>query len=157
MCVAIPFILDVRLVDVPAEVTQEKGHTGFIQFYSVVLAEIFSRKGFSRSIPSLTVKSNFWTNDLIALHLLGIFIYLFIFVGKNPSSCDCIEILTHVPTSEGFEVTNCSTGATGSTFNRLHYFVLYCSSMLSVRVDSQGAGAIGCSYETIPLQQPAGR
>ena len=42
-------------------------------------------------------------NDLIVLHL-GIF-YLFI-VRKNPSSCDDIEIRTHVPTSEGFEVTN---------------------------------------------------
>ena len=29
VCVVIPFILDVRLVDVPAGVTQEKGHTEF--------------------------------------------------------------------------------------------------------------------------------
>ena len=28
-CVVIPFILDVRLVDAPAEVTREEGHTGF--------------------------------------------------------------------------------------------------------------------------------
>ena len=28
VCVVIPFILDVRLVYVPAGVTQEKGHTG---------------------------------------------------------------------------------------------------------------------------------
>ena len=27
-CVVIPFILDVRFVDVPAGVTQEEGHTG---------------------------------------------------------------------------------------------------------------------------------
>ena len=25
---------------------------------------------------------------------------------KNPSSCDCTEIRTHVPTSEGFEVSS---------------------------------------------------
>ena len=29
---------------------------------------------------------------------------------KNPSSCDCTEIRTHVPTSEGFEVTNGTIG-----------------------------------------------
>ena len=29
VCVVIPSILDVRLVDVPAGVTQEEGHTGF--------------------------------------------------------------------------------------------------------------------------------
>ena len=45
------------------------------------------------------------TNELIVLHLLGMFLFLF-FVRKNPNSCDCTEIRTHVPTSEGFEVTN---------------------------------------------------
>ena len=56
------------------------------------------------------------THELIVLHLLGMInliyffvclpgIYLF-FVKKNPSSCDCTKIRTHVPTSEGFEVTN---------------------------------------------------
>ena len=30
VCVVIPFILDVRLVDVPAGVTQEEDHTGFL-------------------------------------------------------------------------------------------------------------------------------
>ena len=46
MCVCFfffPFILDVRLVDVPAGVTQEEGHTGFflIRLPSAVLALIF--------------------------------------------------------------------------------------------------------------------
>ena len=44
MCVWLffPFILDVRLVDVPAGVTQEEGHTGFlIHLPSAVLAFIF--------------------------------------------------------------------------------------------------------------------
>ena len=44
VCVAIPFILDVRLVDVPAGVTQEEGYTGFLHFPSVVLALIFLAK-----------------------------------------------------------------------------------------------------------------
>ena len=40
VCVVVPFILDViRLVDVPAGVTQEKGHAGFfIHLPSAVLA-----------------------------------------------------------------------------------------------------------------------
>ena len=41
VCVAIPFILDVRLVDGTAGVTQEEGHTGFLRLPSVVLALIF--------------------------------------------------------------------------------------------------------------------
>ena len=46
VCVVIPFSLDVRLVDVPAGVTQaEGGHTGFlIHLPSVVLAFIFLAK-----------------------------------------------------------------------------------------------------------------
>ena len=43
-CVVIPFILDVRLVDAPAEVTQEEGHTEFLHLPSAVLALIFSRE-----------------------------------------------------------------------------------------------------------------
>ena len=42
LCVVIPFILDVRFVDVPAGVPQEEGHTGFlIHLPSAVLALIF--------------------------------------------------------------------------------------------------------------------
>ena len=42
VCVVIPFILDVRFVDVPAGVTQEEGHTGFlIHLPSAVLALFF--------------------------------------------------------------------------------------------------------------------
>ena len=42
VCVVIPFIVDVRLVDVPAGVTQGEGHTGFlIHLPSAVHAFIF--------------------------------------------------------------------------------------------------------------------
>ena len=41
VCVVIPFILDVRFGDVPAGVTQEKGHTGFLALPSAVLALMF--------------------------------------------------------------------------------------------------------------------
>ena len=42
VCVVIPIILDVRFVDVPAGVTQEEGHTGFLHLPSAVLALIFN-------------------------------------------------------------------------------------------------------------------
>ena len=43
VCVIIPFIMEVRLLvdDVPAGVTQEEGHTGFLHLPSAVLALIF--------------------------------------------------------------------------------------------------------------------
>ena len=41
LCVVIPFLLHARLVDVPAGVTQEEGHTGFLFLPSAVLALIF--------------------------------------------------------------------------------------------------------------------
>ena len=44
VCVVIPFILDVRLVDVPAGVTQEEGYTGFLHLSSALLALIFLEK-----------------------------------------------------------------------------------------------------------------
>ena len=64
-------------MDVPAGVIQEEGHTGFLHLPSAVLA--------NRS-PHVR--------------------HFFFFVRKNPNSCDDTEIRTHVPTSEGFEVTN---------------------------------------------------
>ena len=40
VCVVIPFILDVRLVDAPSGVSQEKGHTVFFHLPSAVLISI---------------------------------------------------------------------------------------------------------------------
>ena len=57
------------------------------------------------------------TIDLIVLPLLGIYIYLVYFMRQNPSSCEDTEIRTHIPTSEGFEVTNWTTGATGQRYD----------------------------------------
>ena len=53
VCVVIPFTLDVRLVDAPAGVTQEEGHTGFLQFPSAVLAFIFIARRIQPSHYSL--------------------------------------------------------------------------------------------------------
>ena len=41
VCVVIPLILNVGLVDVPPGVTQEEGHTGFPHLPSAVLALFF--------------------------------------------------------------------------------------------------------------------
>ena len=41
VCLIIPFIVDVRVVDVPAGVTQEEGHTGFLHLPSAVFALTF--------------------------------------------------------------------------------------------------------------------
>ena len=44
VCDVISFIMDVRFVDVPAGVTQEGDHTGFLHLPSAVLALIFYRE-----------------------------------------------------------------------------------------------------------------
>ena len=41
VCVVVPIILDVKFVDVPAGVTQEKGHTEFLHLPFAVLALLF--------------------------------------------------------------------------------------------------------------------
>ena len=53
MCVVISFILNVRRVDAPAEVTQEEGHIGFLTHLpSAVLALNFLAR---RIQPSLSL------------------------------------------------------------------------------------------------------
>ena len=99
----IPFLLDVR----PCGRTS-RGHTGGRShkispppsFCGTVLALISHReKDSTVPFPSSTVKSNsvYPRNNRSPLGHN---------VRKNHSSCDCAEIPTHVPTSEGFEVTN---------------------------------------------------
>ena len=87
------------LWDVPARVTQEEGRTGFLHLPSAVLALIFLARRIQPSVPFPRRPSSriLCTNELIVLHLL-----LF-FCGEK---CDYTGIRTHVPTSEGFEVTN---------------------------------------------------
>ena len=50
VCVVIPFILDARLVDAPAGVTQEEGHTGFLHLPSAVLALTFITRKIQSSL-----------------------------------------------------------------------------------------------------------
>ena len=50
VCVAIPFILGVRPVDAPAEVTQEEVHTGFLHLPSAVLTLTFIARRIQTSL-----------------------------------------------------------------------------------------------------------
>ena len=81
----------------------------FSAFLLRCLPQFFSGEGFSHPFPSSTVKSNFVhpriNRSPLAWHDFFRFIFI-LFWRRNLSSCDCTEIRTHVPTSEGFEVTN---------------------------------------------------
>ena len=60
VCVVIPFILDVRFVDVQPGSHRRKATQDFSSTFLLrCLPQFFSREGFSRSFPSSTVKSNF--------------------------------------------------------------------------------------------------
>ena len=60
VCVFFLFFWTSSSLDVPAGVTQEEGHTGFLTHLpSAVRVLFFSREEFSHSFPSSTVKSNF--------------------------------------------------------------------------------------------------
>ena len=67
-------------MDVPAGVTQEEGNTGFsIHLLSAVLALIFLARRIQPflSLVDREVEFILCTNDLIVLHPLGIFIFIF--------------------------------------------------------------------------------
>ena len=59
VCVVIPFILDVRLVDAPAGVIQEEGHTGFSHLPSAVLVSIFIARRIQPSLSLVDREVNF--------------------------------------------------------------------------------------------------
>ena len=59
VCVVIPFILDVRLVDAPAKVTQDEGHRISPPSFCRACLNFYRENDFSRPFPSSTVMSNF--------------------------------------------------------------------------------------------------
>ena len=69
-------------MDIPAGVTQEEGHTGFLHPPSAVLALIFLARRIQPflSLVDRGVEFRILTDlDLIVLHLLGIFMYFLFF------------------------------------------------------------------------------
>ena len=73
VCVVIPFILDVRLVDAPAEVTQEEGHTGFLHLPSAVLALVFIARRIQPPLSLVDCEVEF--SVLTNCHLFGTCLY----------------------------------------------------------------------------------
>ena len=89
----ISFILDVGLVDVPAGVTQEEGHTGFLHLPSAMLTLFFLAIRIQPflSLVDREVEFRVLTNQPFSIccaFFLFICIFL-LFVGKNAISCDC--------------------------------------------------------------------
>ena len=95
-------------MDAPAGVTQEEDHTHRISppsFCGACLHFFREKHSAIHPFPSSTVKSSI-SNFVYPLGH-GFLIYIFYcFERENPSSCDRTEIQTHVPTSDGFEVTD---------------------------------------------------
>ena len=85
VCAVIPFIilLDIRFVDVPAGVTQEEGHTGFLHLPPAGLAFIFIARRIQPFLSLVDREVEFCTNDLIVPHLLGIFFFFFFCEEKS--------------------------------------------------------------------------
>ena len=75
-CVVIPFILDVRFVDVPVGVTQEEGDTRFLHLPSAVLALIFLARRIQPFLSLVDREVEFCVlMNLSFLHLLGIYFF----------------------------------------------------------------------------------
>ena len=86
-------------VDVPAGVTQEEGHTGFLtHLLSAVRALIFLARRIQSFLSLVDREVEFCVlTILIVLHPLGIFCFCFLFFSeKNPVCRD----RTHVPTCQ---------------------------------------------------------
>ena len=108
VCVVMSFILDVRLVDAPAGVTQEEGYTGFFHLPSAVLGLVCIARRILLSLSLVDREVEFYvrTNESFSICWVFLFYFILLCVRKIFNSCYCTEIRTHVPTSEGFEVTN---------------------------------------------------
>ena len=80
-CVVIPFILDVRLVDVPAGVTQKEGHTGFIiHLPSAVLALTFLARRIQPSLSLVDREVEFCVPTNLSLSTCWAFFFFFFFL-----------------------------------------------------------------------------
>ena len=101
-------------MDVPTGVTQEEDHSGFLHLTSAVLALVFLARRIQPFLSlvdrevecCLLINRSTLVGHIWAYTYIYIYIYIYILVRKNPRLCDCTEIRTHVPTTQGFEVTN---------------------------------------------------
>ena len=81
MCISFPFILGVKfVVCTAAGVTEEEGHRGFlIHLPSAVRAFIFLARRVQPFVSLVDREVEFSGLTLIVLHLLDIFVFIFIF------------------------------------------------------------------------------
>ena len=68
VCVAIPFVLNVWLVDIPAGATQEEGHARFLHLHLTGLTLAFNAKRLQPLLCTSIVKLDFVYERLIFLH-----------------------------------------------------------------------------------------
>ena len=68
VCVTIPFVLNVWLVDIPAGATQEEGHAGFLYLHLTGLTLDFNATRLQPLLCTSIVKSDFLYERLIVLH-----------------------------------------------------------------------------------------
>ena len=96
------FILDVKFVG-----SISRGHTGFlIHLPSAVLALIFLARRYQPFLFIVDHEVDFLCNDLIVLHLLGIFVFIFIIlVRKNSSYRDSNSTSQRVRRLRGYQMS----------------------------------------------------
>ena len=91
VCVVIPFIPDVRLVDAPDGVTQKERRPEFLHLPSAVLALIFIARRIQSSLSLINREVEFLcTHELIVLNLLSmiyipVYIYIYIYMLRGKS------------------------------------------------------------------------
>ena len=103
VCVVIHFILDVCMTSGLGTYQPGSHRRKVTQDFSTFL---FSREGFRRSFPSLTVKSNSCVLTSQSFSILLVFCFVLFFCEENLSSCDCTGIRTHVPRFLGYQLNH---------------------------------------------------
>ena len=93
VCVVIPFILDVRLVDVPAGVIQEEGNTGFLHFPSAVLALFLLARRIPPFLSLVDLEVEFC--DELIISACWPFFFLLFFCGEKPLTLTLIALQGH--------------------------------------------------------------
>ena len=113
VCVFFPFVLDSRLVDVPAGVTQEEGHTGFlIHLPSAVLASIRLARKIQAFLSLVDREVEFGVLTIKSFSTCWSFLFFILFLRrKNPSFTG---IRTHVLTCQ--KVSRFSTEPPGRPY-----------------------------------------
>ena len=69
MCAAIPFVLNVWFVDIPAGATQEEGHSGFLHLHLTGLTVVLIQQGCSCFLARRSSSRILCMNELFIPHL----------------------------------------------------------------------------------------